>query len=86
MSKIIKIERPKVSAELKFANFHDVFYEEGPELVNCSVNNSQVDNELIDRLILSKVIFKNVTGQLLKLSIYPKKIDIKLVISILLMN
>ena len=61
MSYNFQLISPKISPNLDKANFQDIFYEEEPYLTNCKITDTVIAHEDIERLIVSNVIFKNVT-------------------------
>ena len=72
MSRKIVVEKPKIPRGLRHVHFYDVLYDEEAELMSATAENDKVENEVIGRLILSKVVFKNQHipkwNQLLKLA------------------
>lgn len=61
MSFHFQITSPKIPTNLKKANFQDIFYDEEPYLTNGMIADTVIDHEEVERFIVSKVMFKNVT-------------------------
>ncbi|EOR22293.1 uroporphyrinogen decarboxylase, partial [Niallia nealsonii AAU1] len=55
----MKIEAPKIPTDLPSRNFHDILYEEDLELEMCQIQQSIFDDEVLNKVLLSKMVLKN---------------------------
>lgn len=61
MKQIKKIKKPNLPVNLPLIEFQEISGQEEPMLGNGLVTGTCLDDEHVDHLVLSKVIFKNVS-------------------------
>ncbi len=59
--KNFKVELPKVHPGFKEAKFREIYHDEDPYLIESALNGDFIENEDVEKLVLSKVTFNNVT-------------------------